>query len=80
LLQFVTETHPNIFPALPEREDLDVFVWFSLFANRTAWDEHAKAFSDLMHERQLAAKTVEAYRRTAQDSGARRHGPFTFAA
>jgi hypothetical protein len=71
LLQFVTETHPNTFSVPPEREDVDVFVWFSLFANRTARDEHAKAFADLMPERQLAAGLSMLIEGQPRDSGAR---------
>jgi len=55
LASFVTERHPNTFPSLPVREDVNVFIWFSLFQNRTAWDRHAKAFADLMREWQLEA-------------------------
>jgi len=33
---FVTEKHPNTFPALPVREDANVFVWFSSFPDHTA--------------------------------------------
>jgi len=53
LASFVTERHPNTFPSLPVREDVNVFVWFSVFPNRTDWDRHAKAFADLMREWQL---------------------------
>ena len=31
LAYFVTEKHPNTFPALPVREKVNVFVWFSNF-------------------------------------------------
>jgi hypothetical protein len=31
LAEFVTETHPNDFPALPVREEDTVFVWFGRF-------------------------------------------------
>ena len=55
LASFVTERHPNTFPSLRVREDVNVFVWFSVFPNRTAWDRHAKAFADLMREWQLEA-------------------------
>ena len=55
LASFVTERHPNTFPSLPVREDVNVFIWFSVFPNRTAWDRHAKAFADLMREWQLEA-------------------------
>ncbi len=32
---FVTENQINTFPALPVREDANVFVWFSIFADET---------------------------------------------
>jgi quinol monooxygenase YgiN len=47
---FVTENHPNTFPRLPVREDGNVFVWFSLFPNRTAWERHAAALAEAVHE------------------------------
>jgi quinol monooxygenase YgiN len=53
---FVTENHPNTFPRLPVREDANVFVWFSLFPNRTAWEQHSAAFTDGIREKQIAGK------------------------
>jgi quinol monooxygenase YgiN len=35
---FVTEHHPNTFPALPVREDANVFVWFTRSADRAEYD------------------------------------------
>jgi hypothetical protein len=35
---FITEHHPNTFPALPVRADANVFIWFSRFADRAAYD------------------------------------------
>ena len=35
LAYFVTEKHPNTFPALPVREKVNVFVWFSNFPDET---------------------------------------------
>lgn len=35
---FVTEHHPNTFPALPVREDATVFVWFTRLADRAEYD------------------------------------------
>ena len=35
---FVTEHHPNTFPALPVREDANVFVWFTRLADRAEYD------------------------------------------
>jgi hypothetical protein len=53
---FVTENHPNTFPKLPVREDANVFVWFSLFPNRTAWKQHAAALADSIREEQIVGK------------------------
>ena len=52
---FVTETHPNTFPRLPVREDANVFVWFSQFPNREAYEESAAAVA--ASKRQSAAGT-----------------------
>ena len=41
--RFVTEHSENTFPALPVREGEEVFVWLSLFADRTAQREHEAA-------------------------------------
>jgi quinol monooxygenase YgiN len=43
---FVTENHPNTFPALPVREDTNVFVWFSHFPDRAAYEHHAAALAN----------------------------------
>src|SRR4029453_15955801 len=53
---FVTEDHPNTFPRLPVREDANVFAWFSLSPNRTAWEQHAAAFTDGIREKQITEK------------------------
>jgi quinol monooxygenase YgiN len=45
LAYFITENHPNTFPALPVREDVDVFVWFSHFPDRAAYEHHAAALA-----------------------------------
>jgi hypothetical protein len=42
LAEFVTETRPNNFPALPVREEDAVFVWFGRFDS----EEAQKAFSE----------------------------------
>jgi hypothetical protein len=39
LATFVTENHPNTFPALPVREGENVFVSFSLFADRRTYEQ-----------------------------------------
>src|SRR5262249_18252398 len=41
LATFVTEKHPNTFPALRVREGENVFVSFSRFANRQTFEQHA---------------------------------------
>ena len=43
LAYLVTESGPNTFPALPVREGENVFVWFSGFADREAYDRHVAA-------------------------------------
>jgi hypothetical protein len=45
LAYFVTENHPNTFPALPVRENENVFVWFSRFSDRAAYERHAAALA-----------------------------------
>ena len=60
LATFVTENHPNTFPALPVREGVNVFVAFSRFANRDAYEQHASAVADSTRGKQSALiKTVE---------------------
>jgi quinol monooxygenase YgiN len=56
---FVTENHPNTFPRLPVREDANVFIWFSLFPDRAAWQQHAAALADAIREKQLERKLSE---------------------
>lgn len=43
LASFVSEHGENGFPALPVREDARVFVWFSRFPDRAAYERHAIA-------------------------------------
>lgn len=45
LASFVTEKHPNTFPALPVRETANVFVWFSSFADEIACQLHTAALA-----------------------------------
>jgi len=45
LASFVTERSENTFPRLPVREGETVFVWFSLFRDETAYEEHCAALS-----------------------------------
>jgi quinol monooxygenase YgiN len=40
---FVTENHPNTFPALPVREDANVFIWFARFPDQAAYEAHTTA-------------------------------------
>jgi hypothetical protein len=51
---FVTENHPNTFPALPVREAANVFVWFSVFADEMAYKPHAAALADSIPRNNLA--------------------------
>jgi hypothetical protein len=59
LASFVTETHPNTFPRLPVREDANVFVWFSRFPDREAYERSAAAVTEAMRERQVTTKLAE---------------------
>ena len=59
LASFVTETHPNTFPRLPVREDANVFVWFSRFPDRKAYDKCAAAVGDLMQQREVTTKLTK---------------------
>jgi hypothetical protein len=60
LATFVTENHPNTFPALPVREGTDVFVSFSRFANREAYEQHASSVAGPISGKQTALiKTLE---------------------
>jgi hypothetical protein len=42
---FVTENSENTFPALPVRAGENVFVWFSIFQNSTAYGNYVAALS-----------------------------------
>jgi len=60
LATFVTENHPNTFPGLPVREGANVFVSFSQFANREAYEQHASSVAEPTSEKQSALiKTLE---------------------
>jgi NIPSNAP len=59
LASFVTETHPNTFPALPVREDANVFVWFSRFADRGAYEQWAAAVAESMRQKEIKSKLSE---------------------
>ena len=45
LAYFVTEDSANNFPALPVRENENVFVWFAGFQDRAAYDQHLAALA-----------------------------------
>jgi len=46
LAYFITEDHPNTFHALPVRENVNVFVWFSHFSDRGAYEHHTAALTN----------------------------------
>jgi hypothetical protein len=56
----VTENHPNTFPALPVRETANVFAWFSVFPDETAYEQHAAALADSIDWRNNLAEEVTA--------------------
>ena len=45
LAYFVTEDSANNFPALPVRENENVFVWFAGFQDQMAYDQHVAALA-----------------------------------
>lgn len=49
LAYFQTEKSANNFPALPVREGENVFVWFSLFPDRIAYEDHVAARAASQH-------------------------------
>ena len=59
LASLVTENHPNTFPALPVREDAKVFVWFSRFADRGAYEQWAAAVGESMLQKEIKSKLSE---------------------
>jgi quinol monooxygenase YgiN len=59
LASFVTETHPNTFPRLPVREDANVFVWFSRFPDREAYDKSAAAVAESTRQSRVRTKLAE---------------------
>jgi quinol monooxygenase YgiN len=61
LASFVTENSVNTFPALPVREGEHVFVWFTRFEDRAAYERHATALS--RSQRWQDAVSVELGRR-----------------
>jgi hypothetical protein len=56
LASFVTENHPNTFPALPLREDENVFIWFSRFPDRGAYEQCAAVVAESMRQKETAPK------------------------
>lgn len=67
LASFVTEHSANTFPALPVREGEHVFVWFALFRNLAAYEDHVATLAhsqdwneqwDIVKRRLNAAPTV----------------------
>jgi quinol monooxygenase YgiN len=51
---FVTEKSANTFPALPVREDVNVFIWFAGFANEAAYAEYEFAVGNSPRWNQIA--------------------------
>ncbi len=48
---FISEHRQNTFPALPVREDANVFVWFSSFPDRAAYEAMAPVIEDKIGEK-----------------------------
>jgi hypothetical protein len=56
LAHFVTENHPNTFPALPVREDANVFVWFLGFPGGAAYQRHVAARVESVHWKSMTGE------------------------
>jgi quinol monooxygenase YgiN len=59
IAQLISEHSPNTYPNLPVREKETVFVWFSLFADRAAMDEHRRALQQSMEWRKATGELTE---------------------
>jgi hypothetical protein len=46
LAYFTTENSANTFPTLPVRKNVNVFVWFSHFLDRAAYEHHVAALAN----------------------------------
>jgi quinol monooxygenase YgiN len=64
MASFVTETHPNTFPRLPVREDANVFVWFSQFPDREAYEKSAAA--EAMRQSEVGTRLAELIREPSE--------------
>ena len=62
LASFVTETHSNTFPALPVREDANVFIWFSSVANGAIHEQRKTRIADLLRQKKTGRTTRESCR------------------
>jgi quinol monooxygenase YgiN len=60
IAQMVSEHGPNTYPNLPVREKENVFVWFSLFADRASVEKHQRALVQSMEWR-VAAEQLTAW-------------------
>jgi quinol monooxygenase YgiN len=58
LAYFVTEHSENTFPALPVREDENVFVWFARFNDAAAYERHIAALTQYPHWRDQISKEL----------------------
>ena len=56
LASFVTETHSNTFPALPVREDANVFIWFSSVANGAIHEQRKTRIAALLRQKKPAGQ------------------------
>jgi quinol monooxygenase YgiN len=54
--ELVSDHSANNFPRLPLREGENVFVWFALFKDAAAFDQHRRALADSPQWRELAGK------------------------
>jgi hypothetical protein len=54
LAYFVTESSANSFPALPVREGVNAFVWFSGFSGLAAYEQHVAALAQSQTWREIS--------------------------
>jgi aminopeptidase N len=56
IAQLISEHSANTYPALPVREQENVFVWFSLFPDQTAMDQQQRALAQSMEWREAGGQ------------------------
>jgi quinol monooxygenase YgiN len=63
---FVTEKSANTFPALPVREDVNVFIWFAGFADEAAYAEFESAVGNSPRWNQIAKELATSMKKSPE--------------